>query len=131
MPLALKSTEERQFRSWCSDGKVFCGSIALELGDIYHSSAWVGFIASLGQGGCYFRIVPCPLFIGQLMHVIQLLLQSRAFKQEVVKSVSWTVGAKSQEESKGLLLLQLSLTGAQGRARSQTRNISQCLSLFG
>ena len=89
-----------------------CGSIALELGDIYHFSAWVSFKISLGQGGCYFKMVPCPLFIGQLMHVIQLLLPSGAFKQEVVKSVSWTVGAESQEESKGLLLLQLLLTGA-------------------
>ena len=86
----------------------------MELGDIYHFSAWVGFKVSLGQGGCYFKRVPWPLFISQLMHVIQLLLQSGAFKQEVVKSVSWTVGAKSQEESKGLLLLQLSLTGALG-----------------
>ena len=67
---------------------------------------------SFDYGNNVHKMVPCPLFIGQLMHVIQLLLQSGAFKQEVVKSVSWTVGAESQEESKGLLLLQLLLTGA-------------------
>lgn len=103
-PLTLKSTQERQFKRDCPNFKVPYGPIALEPGDHYLFSTWIGFIGFclfvlrfvcfLGTGGYHFKMALFPLSIGQFKPVIRLLLQSGAVKEEMVKSASWTTSAR-------------------------------------
>lgn len=96
-----EETQERQFRSHCPNCKESSGPIAFEPGDVYHFLTWIGVIVSLGPGGCHFKMAPCPFCIGQFKHVIQLLLQSGAIKEEVVKLASWTAGARWPQGKSG------------------------------